>query len=663
MVGPHVLLVRSPDGSNRLEDALGEAGCTVTTAETATAALERLATDQIDCLVSEFELPGDNGQALQSAAETLAPEVPFVLYNDNDSDSGAIESTALDREVDSVVRKNGQQSVDRLVETVTASQSTAASTEPKRDISGHEPTKDEIAAAIDEAPIGMSLSDPSLTDYPLVYANDAWTDVTGYDTDEILGRNPRLLQGPQTDPETVKQLSKAISNKEPVSVEIRNYKRDGTPFWNELTVAPVYEDGELAHYVGFQIDVTDRREAEQLAEERARKLDDQRRVLKRVLTRVNGLLSEVSGVLVESTNHEEIAYRVCDAVATEPGYAASWICTVDPTETTLSLSASSGLPTETPSELSLDDAPTAVRRAVETNELQWTDADSTETPLDPSRVGGRRLLVVPLCYGERRYGLLGVYGTDTEVLDRREQQVFESLGTMIANGLHAVEATRLLTTDHVTALDVEIHDSTFQLSEIAAAVGGRIDRCGTTRTDSGDCELYLRTTESIDLDSIASVPSVRSPRIVSAVDGETTLSVTLSELAPDDDLAELGAVVTDLTATADGVRLTIEAPPQQDVRSLLDSLRACYESVDLRARTERDRRGRQPNEFTAAVEDRLTDRQKAALKAAQLNGYFEWPRPVDGDEIAKTMGITRQTFHQHLRAAEQKLVDAYIEAC
>ncbi len=659
MAGPHVLLVRSPTEHNQLEDAFAKAGCTVTTAETATAALERLATDPVDWLVSEFELPGDNGQALQSAAKTVAPDVPFVLYSDSD----AIESAAFDHEADNIIRKNGQQSVDRLVETVTASQPKAASAEPKRDISGHEPSEDEIAAAIEEAPIGMSLSDPSLDDYPLVYANDAWTDVTGYDTDEVLGRNPRLLQGPQTDPETVEQLSAAIENEEPTSVEIRNYKQDGTPFWNNLTVAPVYEDGELAHYVGFQIDVTDRREAERLAEERARKLDDQRRVLRRVLARVNGLLNEVSGVIVESTDSDEIAYRVCDAVATESGYTASWICTVDPTETTLSLSASSGLPTETPGELSLDDAPAAVRRAAETDEIQWTDADSTEMPLDPSRVGGRRLLVVPLCYGDRRYGLLGVYGTDTEMLDRREQQVFESLGTMIANGLHAVEATRLLTTDHVTELDVEIHDSTFQLSKIATAVDGRVDRCGTTRTDSGDCELYLRTTESVDLDSIASASFVRSPRIVSAVDGETTISVTLSQLAPDDDLAELGAVVTDATATADGARLTIEAPPQQDVRSLLDSLRACYESVDLRARTERDRRDRQPNEFTAAVEDRLTDRQKAALKAAKLNGYFEWPRPVDGEEIAETMGITRQTFHQHLRAAEQKLVDAYIEAC
>jgi len=62
------------------------------------------------------------------------------------------------------------------------------------------------------------------------------------------------------------------------------------------------------------------------------------------------------------------------------------------------------------------------------------------------------------------------------------------------------------------------------------------------------------------------------------------------------------------------------------------------------------------------LEERLTDRQRAALEAAQLNGYFEWPRPTDGAEIAETMGITRQTFHQHLRAAERKLVETYVGA-
>jgi predicted DNA binding protein len=108
--------------------------------------------------------------------------------------------------------------------------------------------------------------------------------------------------------------------------------------------------------------------------------------------------------------------------------------------------------------------------------------------------------------------------------------------------------------------------------------------------------------------------------------------------------------------------LTVETPPERDVRSLLELLEDHYDSVDLRARTRCDRHTRQLNEFTAEVDERLTDRQQEALEAAALNGYFEWPRPVDGAEIAETMDITRQTFHQHLRAAQRKLVDTYVDA-
>ncbi len=657
MADPHILLAHPVDGRDTIREQLETDGCVVETTSTATDAIKRLTADRFDCLVSALDLPGDDGLALCSTVDQLAPDLPVVLLADK-----ADLDTDVETDVDHVIMKNGQASFDRLRSVVHTQYSSGEPADRKQDISGHEPVDADLAQAIEEAPIGISLSDPSLSDYPLVYANDAWESVTGYDSQEVLGRNPRLLQGPQTDSEAVDRLSRAIDNEEPVTTEIRNYKQDGTPFWNEVTIAPVYDNGELAHYVGFQIDVTNRREAEALAEERARKLNDQRRALRRVLNRVNGLLSEVSGILVESTDRETLAHRVCDAVASEPGYAAGWIGSVDPAETTLTLTATAGLPTDTSCELALDSLSPAIQRAVETDGLEWASGDATETPLDPSRVSAQQLLVVPLCYGERRYGLLGVYGTDTEVLDRREQQLFESLGRMIANGLHAVEATRLLTTDHVTELDIEISDESFDLCELAAAVDGRIERVGTTRTDAGDCELYLSTESAVDIDRVASLSFVSDARIVSETDTETTLSVRLSAVEPDAALAEVGAVVTETTASADHARLTVEAPPQQVVRSLLDTLRSRYDAVELRARTERDRRERRPDEFAAAVDDRLTDRQQAALRAAQLNGYFEWPRPVDGEEIAETMGITRQTFHQHLRAAEQKLVEAYIEA-
>ncbi|SNR40033.1 PAS domain S-box protein [Halorubrum vacuolatum] len=117
-----------------------------------------------------------------------------------------------------------------------------------------------LRTAIDKAHAPLTLSDPTEEDNPLVYVNEAFTEATGYTESEALGRNCRFMQGEDTDPETVAQLREAIDDEEPITVEIRNYRKDGTPFWNELTVVPVYDGaGDLIRYLGTQRDVTERR--------------------------------------------------------------------------------------------------------------------------------------------------------------------------------------------------------------------------------------------------------------------------------------------------------------------------------------------------------------------------------------------------------------------
>ena len=106
---------------------------------------------------------------------------------------------------------------------------------------------------IDEAPIGITLSDPSREDNPLVYVNAAFEAMTGYAFESIDGHNCRFLQGERTDPEAVTAMRDAIAAQEPITVEVRNYRKDGTEFWNRVTVAPIENDaGEVTNFVGFQ---------------------------------------------------------------------------------------------------------------------------------------------------------------------------------------------------------------------------------------------------------------------------------------------------------------------------------------------------------------------------------------------------------------------------
>jgi PAS domain S-box-containing protein len=121
--------------------------------------------------------------------------------------------------------------------------------------------------AIEEAPVGISISDPDQDDNPLIYVNDAFVDLTGYPREEVLGQNCRFLQGENTDPDRVARIRDAIDAQEPVSIELRNYRKDGSMFWNNLEIAPVCkEDDGVINYIGFQQDVTERKQRQRQLE-------------------------------------------------------------------------------------------------------------------------------------------------------------------------------------------------------------------------------------------------------------------------------------------------------------------------------------------------------------------------------------------------------------
>ena len=128
--------------------------------------------------------------------------------------------------------------------------------------------------AMDEARVGIQITDPSQPENPLVYVNEGFEEQTGYDRDEVLGRSDSFLHGPDTDAETVEEIREAIEAETPVAVEIKSYRSDGTPYWNRLSLTPVRdEDGALRHYVGIRQDTTEQRRQTELLEDHQRKLD------------------------------------------------------------------------------------------------------------------------------------------------------------------------------------------------------------------------------------------------------------------------------------------------------------------------------------------------------------------------------------------------------
>ena len=124
-----------------------------------------------------------------------------------------------------------------------------------------------LSQILDTVVNGITLSDPDQPDNPIVYANAAFELITGYEQDEIIGRNCRFLQGNDRGQPEIERIREALRTHEPVTVTLRNYRKDGTLFYNRFSIRPLFDRaGRLIYYLGVQYDVTEQvRAQEELA--------------------------------------------------------------------------------------------------------------------------------------------------------------------------------------------------------------------------------------------------------------------------------------------------------------------------------------------------------------------------------------------------------------
>ena len=138
---------------------------------------------------------------------------------------------------------------------------------------------DPFAAAVRATRMPMVITDPAQDDNPIVFCNVAFQELTGYTRDEIVGRNCRFLQGPDTDPASVTRVREAIAAGHDIDVDLLNYRKDGTTFWNALYMSPVRDkDGVIRFFFASQLDVSDRVEAQNI-------INDQKLLVEREVER------------------------------------------------------------------------------------------------------------------------------------------------------------------------------------------------------------------------------------------------------------------------------------------------------------------------------------------------------------------------------------------
>ncbi|WP_240375842.1 PAS domain-containing protein [Bacillus piscicola] len=122
------------------------------------------------------------------------------------------------------------------------------------------PSKDLLKKVLNVFPSGVIVIDPDADDCPIVYVNKGFLQLTGYEKEEIIGKNSRILHGIDTPAAAIADIQNAITNRKAISLEIINYRKNGEKFWSELLLEPVYVESEKKYYfLGIQTDITEQK--------------------------------------------------------------------------------------------------------------------------------------------------------------------------------------------------------------------------------------------------------------------------------------------------------------------------------------------------------------------------------------------------------------------
>ena len=119
--------------------------------------------------------------------------------------------------------------------------------------------------ALERTRMPMIVTDPRQPENPIILANQAFLNLCGLSAREVIGRNCRFMQGPDTDPAAIETLNTAIAAGQEASVELLNYRQDGSSFWNQVWISPIHDDaGNLLYFFGSQLDVSERHRVREL---------------------------------------------------------------------------------------------------------------------------------------------------------------------------------------------------------------------------------------------------------------------------------------------------------------------------------------------------------------------------------------------------------------
>ena len=519
----------------------------------------------------------------------------------------------------------------------------------------HEPL---ARLTLDTLPMNIAVLDGDGT---ILFTNRSW-DEFGEESADATGSNYFAgidMAGDETASKAVDGIRSVMDGEQSLfSLEYPCDTADGSK-WFLMRVVPLSEDGE--EVVVAHTDITERKLAELRAQERARELQAERQRLEHLISRVNGLVRDVMAALMGAETSDDVRTAVCEQFVADEPYVQAWIADVDlRTGGLVGVAGAPDAPTDVEIGQQTPDDPVA--RATETTELQVVSAmeevpeSSVHQKLCPD---AKAMAALPLVADDSLYGILVVYADESDAFDERERVILEALGRTVATAINAIERKRLLTADTVVEVELEIADRGAFVFDLSRDLDCELTYGGAVPQDEDTYLLFFTAsgcaTQAL-LEQASEYPEISAAAHVSDFESGSFFEFEVADPPIVSTLASHGGRTRSITVSKGVARVEAELAGDANVRALVDALSETFESVELVAYRERERPTQTREEFVSQLMAELTDRQRTALQKAFVGGFFEWPRATSGEELAASMDISPSTYHQHLRAAQRKLV-------
>ncbi|WP_415380659.1 PAS domain-containing protein [Halosimplex sp. TS25] len=511
----------------------------------------------------------------------------------------------------------------------------------------------ELRAVIDSSADPIAMQD---LDGRFQVVNEAMLAALETDRERVVGSRHEDLF-PDAFAQRVEAHRRAVLETERARVVEESPPADDEQAVIQLTLAPYHgPDCEVQGTVSIARDITE--------------LERQRDELE-TLTEIQELVQESMRALTGATTSDAIQETVCDRLAESEFYEFAWIGQRRPGERELQPAYSAGavgdyLDSVTVNVDAGDNGNGPASRAYRTGDIQVVHDVHSDPDFEPWREaavenGFESVAAVPLTHGSTTHGLLGVYADRPNAFSQRELAGFETLGEVVGFALSAAQYRRLVEADSVLELEFEVRGET-PFNEASREHDCRFEIEHAVRTGDDRVVNYL-TVEGADPavgESVArSLSNLEALRRLDGDDGphyEMTLTDSVFQY-----LADVGAR-GERGVVEDGVgHMHVEAPADADVRKITDAIDERFPTVDLVAKREKRRADAPWWHSHGDIGTRLTDRQRAVLKTAYYNGYYEWPRDADSEDLADSLDIASTTLLQHLRKGHRRILEAMFE--